>query len=75
MQQEERYIKGRPIVTIFHNEQNLYTVLRIRVDESNEAGVNKDAVVTGYFPVCMKRKHIFLRKVYGSSKIWSTISS
>ena len=23
MQQEERYIKGRPIVTIFHNEQNL----------------------------------------------------
>lgn len=50
MQQEERYIKGRPIVTIFHNEQNLYTVLRIRVDESNEAGVNKDAVVTGYFP-------------------------
>ena len=29
--EQGKYIKGKPIVTIFHNEQNLYTVLRIRV--------------------------------------------
>lgn len=48
--EEEQFIKGRPIVTIFHNEQNLYTVLRVRVDESSEEGIKKDAVVIGYFP-------------------------
>ncbi|GAA0334421.1 ATP-dependent RecD-like DNA helicase [Bacillus carboniphilus] len=46
----EKYIKGRPIVTIFHNEQNLYTVLRIRVDDTDEIYDEKEAVVTGYFP-------------------------
>ncbi|WP_042458686.1 SF1B family DNA helicase RecD2 [Neobacillus dielmonensis] len=44
------YIKGRPFVTIFHNEQNLYTVIRIRVDETNHTYEDKEAVVTGYFP-------------------------
>lgn len=47
---EGRYIKGRPIVTIFHNEQNLYTVLRVRVDETNHSYDEKEAVITGYFP-------------------------
>ena len=45
-----KFVKGRPIVTIFHNEQNLYTVLRIRVDETNHSYEDKEAVVTGYFP-------------------------
>nr|WP_176699883.1 ATP-dependent RecD-like DNA helicase [Neobacillus massiliamazoniensis] len=45
-----KFVKGRPIVTIFHNEQNLYTVLRIRVDETNHQYEDKEAVVTGYFP-------------------------
>jgi exodeoxyribonuclease V alpha subunit len=44
------YIKGRHLVTIFHNEQNAYTVLRIRVDETNDKYDDKEAVVTGYFP-------------------------
>lgn len=47
---EKKYLKGRPIVTIFHNEQNLYTVLRIRVDETNDQYTDKEAVITGYFP-------------------------
>src|SRR5690606_377635 len=38
------------IVTIFHNEQNYYTVMRIRVDETSEAYDDKEAVITGYFP-------------------------
>ncbi|HWO74754.1 MAG TPA: ATP-dependent RecD-like DNA helicase [Bacillus sp. (in: firmicutes)] len=46
----EKFIKGRPIVTIFHNESNLYTVVRIRVEETDEIYDEKEAVVTGYFP-------------------------
>lgn len=48
--EESKYIKGRHLVTIFHNEQNLYTVLRIRVDDTNENYEDKEAVITGYFP-------------------------
>jgi exodeoxyribonuclease V alpha subunit len=47
---EEIYIKGRHLVTIFHNEENLYTVVRIRVDETNHAYEEKEAVITGHFP-------------------------
>ena len=49
-EEQGKFVKGRPIVTIFHNEQNLYTVLRIRVDETNDQYEDKEAVVTGYFP-------------------------
>ncbi|MED4228105.1 ATP-dependent RecD-like DNA helicase [Neobacillus cucumis] len=48
--EQGKFVKGRPIVTIFHNEQNLYTVLRIRVDETNDQYDDKEAVITGYFP-------------------------
>ncbi|WP_160721881.1 SF1B family DNA helicase RecD2 [Bacillus sp. USDA818B3_A] len=48
--EQGKFVKGRPIVTIFHNENNLYTVLRIRVDETNDQYDDKEAVVTGYFP-------------------------
>ncbi|EIJ78984.1 helicase, RecD/TraA family protein [Bacillus methanolicus PB1] len=46
----QKYIKGKLIVTIFHNDQNLYTVLRVRVEETNENYEDKEAVITGYFP-------------------------
>ena len=48
--EQGKYIKGRHIVTIFHNEQNLYTVMRIRVEETNDEYDDKEAVITGYFP-------------------------
>ncbi|WP_110066229.1 SF1B family DNA helicase RecD2 [Cytobacillus oceanisediminis] len=48
--EQGKFIKGRHLVTIFHNEQNLYTVLRIRVDETNESYEEKEAVITGYLP-------------------------
>ncbi len=48
--EQGKYIKGSPIVTIFHNETNFYTVLRIRVEETNENYEDKEAVITGYFP-------------------------
>ncbi|SEM31515.1 exodeoxyribonuclease V alpha subunit [Mesobacillus persicus] len=49
-QEQGNYIKGRHLVTIFHNNQNLYTVMRIRVEETNEEYDDKEAVITGYFP-------------------------
>jgi exodeoxyribonuclease V alpha subunit len=48
--EQEKFVKGKHLVTIFHNEQNLYTVLRIRVEETNEHYEDKEAVITGYFP-------------------------
>lgn len=48
--EQGKYVKGRHLVTIFHNESNLYTVLRIRVEETNEQYEDKEAVITGYFP-------------------------
>ncbi|WP_445490233.1 SF1B family DNA helicase RecD2 [Niallia sp. 03133] len=48
--EQKKYIKGRHLVTIFHNEQNLYTVMRIRVDETNDSYDEKEAVITGYLP-------------------------
>ncbi|KIL46091.1 SF1B family DNA helicase RecD2 [Jeotgalibacillus campisalis] len=48
--EEEPYIKGRHIVTIFHNEDNMYSVVRVRVEETNTANKEKEAVVTGHFP-------------------------
>ncbi|MFW0780593.1 ATP-dependent RecD-like DNA helicase [Rossellomorea marisflavi] len=48
---EELYVKGRHLVTIFHNEDNMYSVVRIRVEETNDEGYSdKEAVVTGHFP-------------------------
>lgn len=47
---EEKYMKGKHLVTIFHNEQNMYTVLRLRVEDTNHTYGDKEAVITGYFP-------------------------
>ncbi|MGM9928275.1 MAG: ATP-dependent RecD-like DNA helicase [Bacillus sp. (in: firmicutes)] len=49
-EQAKLFMKGRHIVTIFHNEQNLYSVVRIRVDETNAAYEEQEAVIVGYFP-------------------------
>ncbi|MEK4028713.1 ATP-dependent RecD-like DNA helicase [Pseudobacillus sp. FSL P4-0506] len=46
----EKYVKGRHLVTIFHNEENFYSVMRIRVTETNDVCEDKEVVVTGYFP-------------------------
>ncbi|MDX8364104.1 ATP-dependent RecD-like DNA helicase [Cytobacillus sp. IB215665] len=48
--EEQKYMKGTHLVTIFHNEANLYSVVRIRLQETNEQYTEKEAVVTGYFP-------------------------
>jgi exodeoxyribonuclease V alpha subunit len=48
--EQGKFMKGKHLVTIFHNEQNLYTVMRIRLEETNEVYEDKEAVITGYFP-------------------------
>lgn len=47
---DDRFIKGKIITTIFHNEENLYTVVRVRVEETNTDFSAKEIVITGYFP-------------------------
>ncbi|MBO8177569.1 MAG: ATP-dependent RecD-like DNA helicase [Bacillus sp. (in: Bacteria)] len=47
---EQFYIKGRPIATIFHNEENLYTVLRLEIDDTNLSYEEKEVTVIGNFP-------------------------
>lgn len=46
----QTFIKGTHLVTIFHNEENLYSVVRIRLQETNLDYTEQEAVVTGYFP-------------------------
>ncbi len=48
--EQQKFMKGSHLVTIFHNEKNLYSVVRIRLEETNENYTEKEAVVTGYFP-------------------------
>jgi len=63
--EKEKFVKGRHLVTIFHNESNLYTVLRIRIEETNEQYEDKEAVITGYFPkIHEQESYIF----YGTFK-------
>lgn len=47
---ERTFIKGACLSVIFHNEETLYTVARIRVEETNEEPVEEEVIVTGYFP-------------------------
>ncbi|MHC0035806.1 SF1B family DNA helicase RecD2 [Pseudoneobacillus sp. C159] len=53
--ENRKFMKGKHLVTIFHNEQNLYTVLRIRLEETNEEYEDKEAVITGYFPKILEQ--------------------
>jgi exodeoxyribonuclease V alpha subunit len=53
--ENRKFMKGKHLVTIFHNEQNLYTVLRIRLEETNESYDDKEAVITGYFPKILEQ--------------------
>ncbi|MTH52531.1 ATP-dependent RecD-like DNA helicase [Bacillus mangrovi] len=45
------FVKGIIKAVIFHNEQNLYTVLKARLLESNLEFDERDVTVTGYFPL------------------------
>lgn len=55
----ETYIKGSLIRYIFHNEENLYTVACIRVQETNEDYTEKDVIITGYMAKMYEQETYF----------------
>ncbi|EAC5051671.1 ATP-dependent RecD-like DNA helicase [Listeria monocytogenes] len=47
---EELFMKGTMLSTIFYNAENLFSVVRILVKETNADWDEKDIIVTGFFP-------------------------
>ncbi|WP_182200572.1 SF1B family DNA helicase RecD2 [Paraliobacillus salinarum] len=46
---EERYIKGELIHTIFSNQQEGFSIAKIKVTDTNESFSDKELVIKGYF--------------------------
>lgn len=53
------YIKGSLVRYIFHNDENLYTVARIRVQETTENFSDKELIITGYLPQLYEHENYF----------------
>lgn len=47
---EPLFIVGRPVVTIFHNAQNLFSIIKLKIQETNTDYKEKEIIVAGYFP-------------------------
>ncbi|KQL34155.1 ATP-dependent RecD-like DNA helicase [Psychrobacillus sp. FJAT-21963] len=47
---EKQFITGRPIVSIFHNPQNLFSIIKLKIKSTNTTYKEKEIIVTGYFP-------------------------
>ena len=47
---EEIFLIGRPVVTIFHNPDNLFTIVKLKVRETNSGNEDKEIIVKGNFP-------------------------
>ena len=46
---EQGYIKGEILYTIFHNEAEHFSIIKIRVQDTNEDFKEKEIVAKGYF--------------------------
>ncbi|MEK4627892.1 MAG: ATP-dependent RecD-like DNA helicase [Solibacillus sp.] len=44
------FILGRPIGTIFHNATNMYSIVRVKIQETNIQYDEKEIIIVGYFP-------------------------
>ncbi|QUW22166.1 ATP-dependent RecD-like DNA helicase [Sporosarcina sp. Marseille-Q4063] len=47
---EELFILGRPLVTIFHNPDNLFTIAKLKISKTNCDYEEKEIIVKGNFP-------------------------
>ncbi|MFJ7933573.1 ATP-dependent RecD-like DNA helicase [Sporosarcina sp. NPDC096371] len=47
---EEIFLIGRPVVTIFHNPDSLFTIVKLKVRETNSGYEDKEIIVKGSFP-------------------------
>ncbi|MDF2558192.1 MAG: ATP-dependent RecD-like helicase, partial [Bacillales bacterium] len=51
-----QYIKGTHVITIFHNESNLYSVVKVLVHDSNIVETDEEITVTGNFPTIQEEE-------------------
>lgn len=49
-EQNKLFVLGKPIVSIFHNSQNMYSIVRVKIQETNLTFDDKEIIVVGYFP-------------------------
>lgn len=50
-QEEKQFVLGRPVVSIFHNPQNLFSIAKVKIQETNTPYNEKEIIVSGYFPM------------------------
>lgn len=48
--EETQFVLGRPVVSIFHNPQNLFSIAKVKIQETNTTYQEKEIIVSGYFP-------------------------
>lgn len=48
--EQHRFVKAEPVRIIFQNADNAYTVMIVKVHETNEPIEEKELTVVGYFP-------------------------
>lgn len=49
-QEETQFVLGRPVVSIFHNPQNLFSIAKVKIQQTNTSYAEKEIIVSGYFP-------------------------
>ncbi|MBD8015775.1 SF1B family DNA helicase RecD2 [Planococcus wigleyi] len=50
-QEEKQFVLGHPVVSIFHNPQNLFSIAKVKIQETNTPYTEKEIIVSGYFPM------------------------
>ncbi len=48
--EEPLFVVGRPVVSIFHNKENLFSIIKLKIQETNLDYKEKEIIVAGYFP-------------------------
>ncbi|MBT2582381.1 ATP-dependent RecD-like DNA helicase [Planococcus sp. ISL-109] len=49
-QKESEFVLGHPVVSIFHNPQNLFSIIKLKIQQTNSSYAEKEIIVSGYFP-------------------------
>lgn len=47
---EQLFIVGRPVVTIFHNPDSLFSIVKMKISKTNSGYEDKEIVIKGSFP-------------------------
>lgn len=68
--EDEPFLKGTIQAVIFHNESNLYSVLKVKVIETSENLEEKQHLSQATSPHFMRRKPTPLWQSHKPSEIW-----